>query len=128
MNRKNNSLKPELASFKEKPTKVELETAIKKYMTYDKWEESLITAYPTTAWRNVNELLGINALNTLTFRTMECVVVVKKSNGDCEYYDMLIKQENAFATGSLEEKFTGKPLLWNGLTPWGPKDCSKVKK
>ncbi len=126
--KKNNSLKPELASFKDKPSKSELEAAVKKYMTNDKWEESLITAYPSTAWRNVNELLGINSLNTLTYRTMECVVVVKKSNGDCEYYDMLIKQENAFATGSLEEKFTGKPLLWNGLTPWGPVDCSKVKK
>ncbi|TAD85831.1 MAG: hypothetical protein EAY75_10310 [Bacteroidetes bacterium] len=126
--KRTNTLKPELASFKDKPTKAALEESVRNYMTRDKWEEKLITAYPVSAWKNVNELLGLTALNTLTHRIMYCVVVVKKPNGDCEFYDWVIKQENAFATGSLAEKFAGKPLLFNGLTPWGGIDCAKVKK
>lgn len=125
---KNNTLKPELTSFKDKPTKVALEESVKAYMYRGKWQEKLVTVYPVGAWRNVNELLGLTALNTLTHRIMNCVVVVKTPSGDCEFYDWIIKQENAFATGSLEEKFAGKPLLFNGLTPWGPIDCNKVKK
>lgn len=126
--KKNNTLKPELASFKEKPSKADLMASVQSYMTKGNWEEKLVTAYPVDSWRNVNELLGLTALNTLTHRTMNCVVVVKKPNGDCEFYDWVIKQENAFATGSLEEKFAGKPLLFNGLIPWGEIDCAKVKK
>jgi hypothetical protein len=123
-----NELKPEKVTFKDKPSKVELFDAIKKHMSSDGWKESLVTVYPISSWTNRNELLGLTALNTLTHRNMECVMVVKKPNGDCELYDLLVVQKNAFTTGSLAEKFAGQELLFGGLTPWGGIDCAKVKK
>ncbi len=126
--KKTMTLKPEYtAAFKDKPTKAQLEASVKEYMSKGNWEESFLTVYATGAWTNRNELLGVLAQNTLTYRTLLCVVVVKKSNGDCVYYDWSIKQQNLYTTGSLEEKFSGQPLIFNGLTPWGEIDCAKVK-
>lgn len=123
-----NVLRPEKAAFKDKPAKAELFEAIKKHMASDGWKESLVTVYPVGSWINKNELLGLTALNTLTRRVIDCDLVVKKPNGECELYTLTVIQNNAFMTGSLAEKFAGQPLLFGGVAPWGGIDCAKVKK
>lgn len=123
-----NELRPEKITFKDKPAKAALFEAIKKHMTNDGWKESLVTVYPVGSWINKNELLGLTALNTLTKRFLDCELVVKKPNGECELYVLTVIQNNAFTTGSLEEKFAGQPLLFGGVAPYGGIDCAKVKK
>jgi hypothetical protein len=121
-------LKEKVSGFKDEPTNAELLAAAQARAKQYGYKETISYVYPTTGWTNQYELLGLTALNTLTHRVMEIGVVFKDEKGVCSYEVMGIRQDNLFATGSLDENFKGQKVYTNYNGNLQPIDCTKAQK
>jgi hypothetical protein len=123
-----NELPEKIATFKDEPTNADLLAAANARAKQYGYKETITYVYPTAAWTNQYELIGITSANTLTHRLMEIAVVMKSPNGACSVERMTIRQDNIFATGSLNENFKGQKVAAIANGDMKVLDCAKANK
>jgi hypothetical protein len=114
-----------VASFKEQPSNDVLMKASQRRMSETNWSEQLLYVYPTTAWTNQFENIGIMG-RTLTHRVMQVQAVLKDNTGQCKITQFFIRQDNTYTAGSNAEKFTGNPIAAIGDSDKTDVNCTKA--
>lgn len=91
-----------------------------------KWQESVISVYPTNKWSNIVKPLGINQVPTLVGRAHLIIAVLKDESG-CYIMPMEVRQDNIYTVGSMAENYVGKEVYAWGNSSATPIDCAKTK-
>lgn len=98
-----------IPAFKDQPSNTILVQASQQRMNETNWKEELLYVYPSVAWTNKFENIGIMG-RTLTHRVMQVQAVLKDATGQCKITQFFIRQENTYTAGSNAEKFAGNPI------------------
>lgn len=101
---------PKKVAAAQAPSQQDMVNAVKKRMKDYGWKETLVYCYTTSEWLPRYELVGRDALNTLTGRTIAIVAVFKKTDGSCAFMNMTLEQLNNYGTpGNLKENYVTPP-------------------